>query len=47
MRRNYTSPTQALLRIPFEEGPGSLFKGGFPIAANQMMFWSAYCFLYI
>ena len=34
LRRNYTSPTQALLRIPFEEGAGYLFKGAFPIAAN-------------
>ena len=34
MRRNYTSPTQALFRIPFEEGPGYLMKGGFPLALN-------------
>ena len=34
LRRNYTSPTQALLRIPFEEGPYYLFRGGFPIAMN-------------
>ncbi len=27
LRRNYTSPTQALLRIPFEEGPYYLFRG--------------------
>lgn len=31
LRRGYTSPTNALLRIPFEEGLGYLFKGGFPI----------------
>jgi hypothetical protein len=31
LRRGYTSPTNALLRIPFEEGVGYLFKGGFPI----------------
>ena len=34
LRRNYTSPTNALLRIPFEEGPYYLFRGGFPIAMN-------------
>jgi hypothetical protein len=34
LRRNYKSPIQALLRIPFEEGPTYLFKGGFPIIAN-------------
>ncbi len=34
LRRNYTSATQALLRIPFEEGPGYLFRGGFPIVMN-------------
>jgi len=47
MRRNYSSPTQALLRIPFEEGPGYLFKGGFPIASSQFMFWMTYCYLYV
>lgn len=34
LRRNYTSPTQALLRIPVEEGLGYLFKGGFPIVTS-------------
>jgi hypothetical protein len=34
MRRNYTSPTNALIRIPFEEGAWSIFRGGFPIALN-------------
>jgi hypothetical protein len=34
LRRNYTSATQALFRIPFEEGPAYLFKGGFPLVAN-------------
>ena len=34
LRRNYTSPTQALFRIPFEEGPTYLFRGGFPLAMN-------------
>lgn len=31
LRRGYTSPLNALIRIPFEEGPAYLFKGGFPI----------------
>jgi solute carrier family 25 (mitochondrial oxoglutarate transporter), member 11 len=31
LRRGYKSPLNALLRIPFEEGPSYLFKGGFPI----------------
>jgi len=47
LRRNYTSPTQALLRIPFEEGIGYLFKGGFPLSANQFIFWSSYLSLYV
>lgn len=47
MRRHYTSPTQALLRIPMEEGPGYLFKGAFPIATSQFMFWMTYCYLYV
>ena len=34
LRRGYTSPTQALFRIPFEEGPSYLFRGGFPLVAN-------------
>lgn len=47
LRRNYTSPTQALLRIPFEEGPSYLFKGGFPLIANQFLFWAWYCYVYV
>jgi solute carrier family 25 oxoglutarate transporter 11 len=31
LRRGYTSPANAMLRIPFEEGISYLFKGGFPI----------------
>jgi solute carrier family 25 oxoglutarate transporter 11 len=31
LRRGYTSPFNALYRIPFEEGAAYLFKGGFPI----------------
>lgn len=34
LRRGYTSPTNALLRIPFEEGATYLFKGGFPIYSS-------------
>lgn len=40
LRRNYTSPIQALFRIPFEEGPTYLFKGGFPIASSQFLYWT-------
>ena len=46
LRRNYTSPTQALLRIPFEEGPSYLFRGGFPLAMNQFLFWTTFGTLY-
>lgn len=46
LRRNYTSPTNALLRIPFEEGPYYLSRGGFPIWMNQFLFWTTYCTLY-
>ena len=46
MRKNYTSPTQALFRIPFEEGPSFLFRGGAPLAANQWMFWTTFCTIY-
>jgi solute carrier family 25 oxoglutarate transporter 11 len=34
LRRGYTSPLNALARIPFEEGPAYLFKGGLPIIAS-------------
>lgn len=46
LRRNYSSPTNALLRIPFEEGPVALFRGGFPIAMSQWIFWSSYLTFY-
>lgn len=46
LRRNYSSPTQALLRIPFEEGPYYLFRGGFPIAMNQFLFWTTFSTFY-
>jgi hypothetical protein len=47
LRRNYTSPTQALFRIPFEEGPSYLFRGGFPLATNQLLYWWAFVSNYI
>lgn len=40
MRRGYKSPLNALMRIPFEEGPSYLFKGAFPIIARDFMFYS-------
>jgi hypothetical protein len=46
LRRNYTSPTNALLRIPFEEGVPALMRGGFPIVANQWLFWVTYLTFY-
>lgn len=46
VRKGYTSPTNALLRIPFEEGPYYLFKGGFPHVASQWVFWTGYFTLY-
>ena len=47
LRRNYTSATQALFRIPFEEGPTYLFKGAFPLAMNQFLYWTLFCSHYI
>lgn len=46
LRRNYKSPLRALLRIPVEEGPYYLFKGGFPIAMHSFMFWSGFLTMY-
>lgn len=46
LRRGYTSPINALLRIPFEEGVGYLFKGGFPIWTSALVFWTTYCTIY-
>jgi solute carrier family 25 oxoglutarate transporter 11 len=46
LRKGYTSPTNALIRIPFEEGPTYLFKGGFPIIASSWMFWTSHFMLY-
>lgn len=40
LRRGYSSPLSALIRIPFEEGPAYLFKGGFPIYSSAFMFWT-------
>jgi hypothetical protein len=47
LRRNYTSATQALIRIPFEEGPTYLMKGGFPLAMNQFLYWTLFSSHYI
>ena len=46
LRRNYKSPTQALFRIPFEEGPSYLFRGGAPLALNQWLFWTTFCTIF-
>lgn len=46
LRKGYTSPTNALIRIPFEEGPLFLFKGGYPIAMHSFIFWTAYFTIY-
>lgn len=46
LRKGYTSPTNALLRIPFEEGPAYLFKGGLPIYASAYLFWTNYFTFY-
>jgi hypothetical protein len=36
-----------LFRIPFEEGPSYLFKGGAPIAVNQFFYWTLFSSHYI
>jgi len=46
LRKGYTSPINALLRTPFEEGPYYLFKGSFPLVANAWVFWTAYFTIY-
>jgi hypothetical protein len=46
LRKGYSSPLNALIRIPFEEGPYYLFKGGFPIAASHWLFWVTYLTIY-
>lgn len=46
LRRGYTSPFNALWRIPFEEGPAYLFKGGFPIMSSQFFFWTGFGTMY-
>jgi len=47
LQRGYKSPIQALMRIPFEEGPTYLFRGGFPLWTNQVFFWSSYMCFYM
>lgn len=42
LRKGYSSPTNALLRIPFEEGPYYLFKGGLPIITHAYLFWTTW-----
>ena len=46
LRRNYKSPMNALLRIPFEEGPSYLFKGGLPIVMRDAIFFSYFFSIY-
>jgi len=46
LRKGYTSPTNALIRIPFEEGPYYLFRGNFPIVASSFMFWTSFFTFY-
>ncbi len=44
LRKGYTSPLNALLRVPFEEGPMRLMQGGFPLMMNAYLFWATmYC----
>ena len=49
LKRGYTSPLNALVRIPFEEGPSYLFKGGLPIILRDQLFftffWGFYTWL--
>ena len=49
LRRGYTSPLNALVRILFEEGPSYLFKGGLPIILRDQLFftffWGFYTWL--
>lgn len=42
LRRNYRSPINALMRIPFEEGPTYLFRGAFPVMGFNFSFWSMF-----
>ena len=46
LRRGYTSPLNALVRIPVEEGPSYLFKGSFPIIARDYVFYTLFCSVY-
>jgi len=45
-RRNYKSPLNALIRIPFEEGPSYLLKGGLPIVIRDGIFFSFFFSIY-
>lgn len=46
LRRGYSSPLNALIRIPFEEGPAYLFKNGFPIWSSAFVFWTTVATFY-
>lgn len=46
MRRGYSSPLNALARIPFEEGPLYLFKGGLPVAVHAFFFYIGFFSVY-
>ncbi len=46
MQRGYRSPLSALLRIPFEEGPSYLVKGGLPIVGRDFMFYAFFFAVY-
>ena len=47
MRRGYRSPFEALVRIPFEEGPSYLFKGGIPTVARDYFLVSGFFTTYV
>lgn len=46
LQKGYTSPFNALIRIPREEGPWYLWKGAFPIIARNYMSFSFLAYLY-
>lgn len=47
LRRGYSSPLNALLRIPFEEGPFHLFRGALPIMGRDYFFYTFFCGIYV
>lgn len=46
LQKGYNSPLNALLRIPFEEGPAFLFRNAFPLCFFNYMFWGTYLTYY-